>query len=186
MKKIWLILCLLSFICPAFAKTDNIAEIEVDVEAENSVEAKENAMQEAQRKGFLQVASKFTKQENVEQLNNLSDDEIAKFVQSVGVKNEKAGGTKYKALLTVEINDALLKDYMAENEMIDVKQSELLVIPVYRGEYGGPIELWENSNEWRKSWLSKGLIKFGVLQVRTMDSRFEQIYELDGETDETI
>ena len=181
MKKIGLVLCFLSIIGTAFAKSDNIAKIDVDVDAENSVEAKETAMKEAQRKGFLQIASQYTEEKNVELLNQLSDDEISKFVQSVGVENEKAGGTKYKALLSVEINDDLLKDYMAENDMIDVKESELLVIPVYRGEYGGRIELWEGSNDWRRSWLSKGLIKFGVLQVRTIDSRFEQIEELDGE-----
>ena len=162
MKRIFLILCLLALSYTAFAKSENTAQIEVDTEAENSVLAKDKAMIEAQRKGFLEVASHLTSEQNVETLNQMSDDEIAKFVQSVGVANEKAGGTKYKALLTVEINDDLLKDYMAENEMIDVKASELLVIPVYKPSYGGYIELWERSNEWRRSWLSKGLIKIGV------------------------
>ena len=40
MKKIWLVLCFLSIIGTAFAKSDNIAKIEVDTDAENSVEKK--------------------------------------------------------------------------------------------------------------------------------------------------
>lgn len=181
MKKILLLLLFLGLSIPVFAKSDYTAQIEVDVDAKDSVEAKDKAMIEAQRKGFSEVASGLTDEENVKLLNQLSDDEIAKFVQSVSVSNEKSGGTKYKALLTVEINEELLKEYMAENDMIDVKASELLVIPVYRSEYGGRVELWENSNDWRRNWLSKGLIKFGVLQVRTIDSHFEQINELNGE-----
>ena len=181
MKKILLLLLFLGLSTAVFAKSDYTAQVEVDVDAKDSVEAKDKAMIEAQRKGFSEVASGLTDEENVKLLNQLSDDEIAKFVQSVSVSNEKAGGTKYKALLTVEINEELLKEYMAENDMIDVKASELLVIPVYRSEYGGRVELWENSNEWRRNWLSKGLIKFGILQVRTIDSHFEQINELNGE-----
>lgn len=181
MKKILSFLLFLILSTAASAKSDNSAQIEVDVDAQNSVEAKDKAMIEAQRKGFLEVASRLTEEKNIEILTQLSDDEISKFVKSVGVANEKSGGTKYKALLTVEINEDLLKDYMAENDMIDVKASELLVIPVYRPEYGGRIELWENSNEWRRNWLSKGLIKFGVLQVHTADSRFEQIENLNAE-----
>ena len=181
MKKIFLILCFWILSFSAYAKAENTAQIEVDMEAENSVAAKDKAMIEAQRKGFLEVASRLTNEQNVENLNKLNDNEIAKFVQSVGVANEKAGGTKYKALLTVEINEDLLKDYMAENEMIDLKASELLVIPVYKPNYGAGLELWERSNEWRKNWLSKGLIKFGVLQVRTLDSRFEQIDDLTAD-----
>lgn len=181
MKKfLWFLFCM-SFGSLAFAGSDYTARIEVDVEAEDSVKAKDKAMIEAQRKGFIEIASKLTDEKNIELLNELDDDEIAKFVQSVGVSDEKSGGTKYKALLTVEINEDLLKDYMAENEMIDVKASELLIIPVFRPEFGARTELWERSNEWRQSWLSKGLIKFGALQVRTIDSRFEQIDELNGE-----
>ena len=181
MKKFLLVLCFWALSFSAYAKAQNTAQIEIDVEAENSVAAKDKAMTEAQRKGFLEIASHLTAEQNLETLNKMSDDEIAKFVQSVGVADEKAGGTKYKALLTVEINEDLLKDYMAENDMIDVKASELLVIPVYKPYYNGSLELWERSNKWRENWLSKGLIKFGVLQVRTLDSRFEQIDELTAE-----
>ena len=139
MKKILLLLLFLGLSTAVFAKSDYTAQIEVDVDAKDSVEAKDKAMIEAQRKGFSEVASGLTDEENVKLLNQLSDDEIAKFVQSVSVSNEKSGGTKYKALLTVEINEELLKEYMAENDMIDVKASELLVIPVYRSEYGGRV-----------------------------------------------
>ena len=117
---------------PAWAKVSYEAQIPVEVEAENSVKAKDKAMLEAQRQGFLNVAGQLTSAANVENLKNLSDDEILHFVQAVSVADEKAGGTKYKAVLTVQINEPLLKDYLAENNMIETEKTNLLVIPVYK------------------------------------------------------
>lgn len=165
----------------AEAKVSFDAKIPVDVEAENSVTAREKAMKEAQRLGFLEVANRLVKDDKAEQLQNLSDDEILHFVQAVSVADEKAGGTKYKALLTVQINEPLLKDYLAENEMIETDTTNLLVIPVYReNAYSSPL-LWESNNLWRSNWLSKGLIKFGTMQVQTSDARFQDIADLTAE-----
>lgn len=181
MKKLLIIAVCFLFCFNSWAKSDFSAQIEADVDAQNSVEAKEKAMIEAQRKGFLEVASRMTEAENVEKLNELTDDEIAHFVRSVSVANEKAGGTKYKALLTVDINNELLKEYLAENEMIEADTSELAVVPVYRPEQHSEILLWERANDWRNSWLSKGLIKFGLMQVRTVANQFEDIEGFDAQ-----
>lgn len=181
MKKIvvWVIAVLMAF--PAWAKVSFEAQVPVDVEAENSVKAKDKAMQEAQRQGFLEVAGQLTSAENVETLKNLSDDEILHFVQAVSVADEKAGGTKYKAVLTVQINEPLLKDYLAENSMIEAETTNLLVIPVYKEMPRTAPQLWENTNAWRANWRSKGLIKFGTMEVQTADARFQDISDLTAE-----
>lgn len=181
MKKIvvWVMAMLLAF--PALAKVSFEAQIPVEVEAENSVKAKDKAMQEAQRQGFLDVANQLTSAENVESLKSLSDDEILHFVQSVSVADEKAGGTKYKAVLTVQINEPLLKDYLAENGMIEAETINLLVIPVYKTAPRTAPLLWENANAWRMNWRSKGLIKFGTMEVQTADARFEDLENLTAE-----
>lgn len=204
MKKIFLIL-LLSLECnfAAYAKVSYEVLVPVNVEAENSVVAKEQAMTEAQRKAFLEVAGKLTSAENVEKLATLEDGSVQHFIQSVAVANEKAGGTKYIADLTVAINEPLLKDYLAENDMIKLSAEELLIIPVFRRSAQGYPLLWEEDNLWRQSWLAKGLIKFGTMQIRTIneqyryaiedlsaenalympDGIYKQITQTDGETD---
>lgn len=182
MKKtvVWVIAMLMAF--PALAKVSFEAQIPVEVEAENSVKAKDKAMQEAQRQGFLEVAGRLlTVPENIENLKSLSDDEILHFIQAVSVADEKAGGTKYKAVLTVQINEPLLKDYLAENNMIDAETTSLLVIPVYKEMPRTAPQLWENTNAWRTSWRSKGLIKFGTMEVQTADARFQDIENLSAE-----
>lgn len=164
-----LVVLLMTFWCTAgFAKSDFEVQVPVDVEAENSVAAKDKAMIEAQRTAFLQSAVKLAGEQNSEQLEQLSDSEILYFIQSVGVDDEKSGGTKYKALLTVDVNENLLKEYLAENNMIQPEISELLVIPVYKAQtFGAPL-LWEAENAWRDAWKSKGLIKFGAMNVQTI------------------
>ncbi|MBP1531915.1 MAG: hypothetical protein ILA52_00240 [Alphaproteobacteria bacterium] len=173
-------ICFWSF--AAQAKIEYTVSVPVDVDADNSVQAKDMAMIEAQRKAFLEVAGKLTAAENVEKLNELSDDAIMYFVRSVGVENEKAGGTKYKADLAVEINEQLLKDYMAENEMITADGKEFTVVPVFRAMPNAEPVLWGEDNVWRQKWVSKGLIKFGVMQIRTIkDSNMWQMPDLNAE-----
>lgn len=178
MKKIFLI-CLfcLIFGFSAQAKVNYKVLVPVDVEAENSVAAKDKAMLEAQRKAFLEVAGKLTSAENVEKLNTLEDGSVQHFVQSIGVANEKAGGTKYIADLTITVNERLLKDYLAENDMIKSEPEELLVIPVFRRSLQGYPLLWEEDNLWCQSWRAKGLVKFGAMQMRTINEQYRYAIE---------
>lgn len=180
MKK--LLVMLLCVLCsyPALAKTEFFATIPVDVEAQDSVQAKDKAMLEAERQAFLEVAGKLTSEENVQKLSELSDDELSYFVQSVSVDNEKAGGTKYKADLTVQLNEPLLRDYLTENDMIKSEISEMVVVPIYKPLQSYAL-LWEENNEWRQQWLSKGLIKFGSQQLRAINDRYRQIDGLNGQ-----
>ena len=181
MKKLFLILTLCAVCLPAYAKIDYVVEIPVNKEAENSVAAKEEALTEAQRQAFLEVAGKLVSEKDVEQLNTLSDDSIQYFIQSVGVKNEKAGGVKYVADLSVQINEQLLKEYLAENDMIKMEAEELLVIPVFKADAESYPLLWEEANLWRRYWRSKGLIKFGAINMRTMGDDFRAIWELNAD-----
>lgn len=178
MKRFWFLLFLcVSFIKIADAKMEYAATISVDIEAENSVVAKEQAMKNAQRQAFLEVAGKLVSEEDVEKLAKLSDEELVHFVKSVGVENEKAGGNKYIADLTVQINEQLLKDYLVENEMLKSEVTDILVIPVFKAQNDKYPLLWEESNSWRRSWDAKGLIKFGTMQIKTV---YDSMREIDN------
>lgn len=181
--RIFYMLLFWSFLAyPAMAKTDYAITVPIETEAEDSVAAKEKAMADAQRQAFLTAAAKLTTAENVQKLNEFADDTIVRFVQSISVDNEKAGGNKYVADLTVQINENLLRDYLLENEMIDAKTKDLLVIPVFKSYNESRPVLWENSNFWRRSWRDKGRIKFGTLQMVTIGEHFRSINELDADT----
>lgn len=179
MRKIFLALLIsLIYGTAALAKIKYEVLIPVETEAENSVVAKDKAMLEAQRKAFLEVAGQLTSAENVEKLNTLEDGSIQHFIQSVGVANEKSGGQKYMADLTVAVNEQLLKDYLAENDMINTDAEELLVVPVFRRIPQSYPLLWEEDNLWLQNWRSKGLVKFGTMQMRTINEQYR--YEIDN------
>lgn len=181
MKYFWLLFTGLLLSLPAWAKIEYSVTVPVDVEAQNSVEAKDMAMLEAQRKAFLQTAGQLTNEENVQKLNELTDDAIAYFVQSVGVSDEKAGGTKYIANLTVQIKEDLLKDYLAENEMIQSDNIELIVVPVFQDRPDGYPLLWEENNEWLRYWRNKGQIKFGTMNMRALNDNYRNIDGLNAQ-----
>lgn len=181
MKYCYLLLIGLFISTNAWAKIGYEVTVPVDVEAENSVAAKDKAMLQAQRQAFLQTAGQLTSEENVQKLNELSDDAILHFVEAVSVADEKAGGTKYIANLTVQINEQLLKDYMAENEMIKADAQRLLVIPIFKQSPRSYPLLWEEDNIWRRSWRSKGEIKFGVMLLTTVGEHYRNIDGLSAE-----
>ena len=77
----------------------------------------------------------------------------------------------------MEINESLLKEYLAENEMIKTEAEELLVIPVFRRSPQGYPLLWEEDNLWRQNWHAKGLVKFGTMQMRTVGEEYRYAIE---------
>lgn len=153
------------------AEVSFTASIKAMAEAQNAAKAKEIAMSEAQRNAFLQVSGRLTSDENVQELNKLTDEQLLHFIREVSVISEKNGSTTYQADLNITINAALLKQYMQENEMLNTKSlaTEMLIIPLYESESGKKL-LWEDENIWRQAWLDKGLIKSGQINIRVLPS----------------
>ena len=143
-------LCLLVFLwmlginpsmTEAFAEVSFEAGVSVEKEAENSAVAKDEAMKDAYRQAFLNVAERLTTKENVEKLNELKDEQLIHFIQETDVVAEKSSGNSYRADLNIKINGELLKAYMLENEMIDPGDGEL--IQRYRIDVEEWLEKWE-------------------------------------------
>ncbi len=175
MKKVLLLLVLLLVLTfNAMAEVSFEAGVSVEKEAENSALAKEEALKEAYRNAFLNVAERLTTKENVEKLNELKDEQLIHFVQETDVVAEKSTGNIYRADLNIKINGELLKAYMLENEMIEVvaAPADILIIPTYADtQYNGSV-LFEDGNVWRQILLSKGHIKAGSLNFEVIADNF--------------
>jgi len=162
----------LSYAFNVMAEVSFDAGVSVEKEAENAVVAKEDALKEAYRKAFLNVAERLTTKENLLKLSELTDDQILLFVTETDVISEKNIGNTYRADLNIKINGDLLKEYMLENEMIEVVSApaDILLIPTYADmEYSGNV-LFEDGNVWRKLLLSKGHIKAGKLNFEVIEN----------------
>lgn len=131
-----------------------VAEVSIDITAEDAASAREKGMKEAYRKAFLTVAGKSTDSEGLARLSNLTDDQLVNFIQEAEVVSEKASNVRYIATLKVRINNNLLKTYMEEQGINYVIRtaSNIIVVPVFREFSGDSPLLWESRNEWRKAW----------------------------------
>jgi len=173
MKKFVLFfVCVLLTVFDVKAEVSFDAGVSVEKEAENSAVAKDEALKDAYRQAFLNVAERLTTKENVEKLKELSDEQILLFITETNVVAEKSAGNSYMADLNIKIDGDLLKQYMLENEMIEVVSApaDILLIPTYADmEYRGNV-LFEDGNVWRDLLLSKGHIKAGQLNFEVIEN----------------
>lgn len=141
------------------------ADVNAGAEAENAAKARIEAMTKANRDAFLDVAGRLTTLQNVEKLNQLTDDQLLHFIQEVSVISENQTSTSYNASLKIKINGPLLTQYMQENDMLKIVSapSRVLIVPTYGDTEFYDRVLWEDGNIWRAAWLDKGLIKSGAL-----------------------
>lgn len=157
----------LLFAFGAYAEVSFEAGVSVEKEAENAAVAKDEALKEAYREAFLNVAGRLTTKENVEKLAELKDEELIHFIKETDVIAEKNTKNGYMADLNIKIDESLLKAYMLENNMIEIvaAPSDILLIPVFSDtQYQGNV-LFEDGNVWRDVLLSKGHIKAGNLMM---------------------
>ena len=170
MKFFTLMFTLLLMCSPVKAEISFDAKIKAEAEAENAALAKEAAMTKANREAFLQVAERLTAKANVEELGKLTDEQLLHFIQEVSVMSEVSSPKAYKADLSIRINGALLKQYMQENDMLEVVSApqKILIVPIFSDmEYQDKV-LWEDGNVWRTTWLEKGLIKSGQFDFEVL------------------
>lgn len=150
-----------------FAEVSFEAGVSVSKEAENAAVAKDEALKDAYREAFLNVAGRLTTSDNVEKLAELKDEELIHFIKETDVIAEKNTKNGYMADLNIKIDGELLKSYMLENNMIEIvaASADILLIPVFADtQYRGNV-LFEDGNIWRDVLLSKGHIKAGNLMM---------------------
>ena len=175
MKKITFIIllvtCHLSFVTLSAKAADNtfIADIYVDISANNATIAKQNAMNEANKRGLITVVKRITTDDAVSKFDALTPEQIINFIKEVDVDDEKTSNTRYIANLKVNINEDLLKIYMKEQNMPFIKDTprDVLVIPIMRKEPHTEPLLFVDDNLWLQAWNSK-TIKDGKTSFHTI------------------
>ena len=172
MKKLFVFcFCCIFLVFESFAEVSFEVGVSVEKEAENSAQAKDEAIKDAYRDAFLKVAARLTDKTNVDKLNTLTDEQLIHFIKETNVVAEKSGGNVYIADLNIKIDGDLLKQYMLENQMMEIvsEPAEILLIPTYADtQYNGKV-LFEDGNIWREILLSKGIIKAGNLTIKVIE-----------------
>ena len=139
------------------SKMFSAGNIQIDVTAENASVAREQAMQEGQKKALMVVMERITPVYAAEQLPELVPDDILNFVQDISVSNEKTSAVRYMATLDVRFNPDAVRELLRQNNLPYVRTSgkPLLILPLYKRSASATPVLWEEENAWLRSWVNR-------------------------------
>lgn len=127
-------------------------DVKVDVTAESAVQARDQAILEAQAKGLRQVMQEVAAPGAT--LPEVSGQEAQNYVRSLQVTDERRSNVRYIATMTIQYNPAAVRMLL---DRADVRYSEtprtpVLVVPLWQASPDNPPILWEDPNPWRQTW----------------------------------
>lgn len=142
---------------PIDMKMFSASGIQVDVTAKNAAAAREQAMQDGQKRALMVVMERITPSYVVEQLPELVPDDILNFVQDISVLNEKTSSVRYMATLEVRFNPDAVRELLRQNGLPYVRTSgkPLLILPVYKRSVSASPVLWAEDNAWLRAWINR-------------------------------
>ena len=142
---------------PIDTKMFSASGIQVDVTAGNAAAAREQAMQDGQKRALMVVMERITPSYVVDQLPELVPDDILNFVQDISVLNEKTSSVRYMATLEVRFNPDAVRELLRQNGLPYVRTSgkPLLILPVYKRSVSASPVLWAEDNAWLRAWVNR-------------------------------
>jgi len=152
-----------------------VENIEVDVTADNAVEAREKAFEEAQIKGYEELARRFLSEEELENHEVPDIAVIAPLVRDFEVTNEKLSMVRYKGIYKIRYSKNAFDKPDPGNVFGGAamnRTGELLVLPFY--DMNGQTFLWQINpffDAWRRAEKNNALGKIIVPQGSPDDIR---------------
>lgn len=126
--------------------------VNVDVEGENTLVAKDEALIEGQHKALAELLRRITPESYWEKLPTFDDVTTQKFVRAFQVQSEKTTPTRYIATLSVRFDPGAIRGVL-KNRGIPYKTTaakRAVLVPVLGA--GAGAQLWDDANGWRRAW----------------------------------
>lgn len=140
-----------------------VEDIEVDVTADNAVEAQRQAFEEAQIKGYEALANRFLSEEEMAAFESPDINTVSSFVNDFEVTNEKLSAVRYKGTYTIRFSKNTFNkpdiDGLYGNTAMS-QTGETLIVPFF--ETSGRYFLWQVNpflNAWARARSNKVLGK---------------------------
>lgn len=144
-----------------------VSDVVVDERASSEVEAKRIGVLQAKRDAFRAVVDRLTEPGNggpvfdpatgtvvpAAPVAETPDDERLEFmIRDMSFKDEKFGGGRYLATLTIRFNPEEINRYLQRSGMAYIGSGSPLavILPVYRDGTGD--RLWSDGNPWLDAW----------------------------------
>jgi len=129
--------------------------VAVDVTAKTAAAARVKALAQGEREAFRRLIERLTLRSSAHLLPRIGDEELATYVKSFDVAQEKTSAVRYLATLNYRFQAEevrrLLNDYGLP--FAETPSKPVLVLPVYQA--AGALMLWDDPNPWRDAWMAR-------------------------------
>jgi len=132
-----------------------VADMQVDERAADEVSAKKNGIAKAQRIALRVVLDRMTLQVDHDNLPPLDDPTVSRLVRDYAIAQEKFGGGRYLARLTVRFRAKEVRKFLrgAGVSFAETVSPIVIVLPVFQA--GGGVALWDDPNPWFDAWSNR-------------------------------
>ena len=157
-------LCVFAAIWFVLGATQSIADVQnlytvesvpVDERAADELTAKSQGIEKAQQEALQGLIEKITLRDNYDQLPEVDQKTVQQTIRDYAVANEKFGGGRYLATLTVRFKRATVRALLTQNkvQIAETVSRPVVVLPVYRA--AGSVLLWDDPNPWFSAWANR-------------------------------
>lgn len=143
-----------------------VENVIVDVTADNALQAREKAFEEAQVKAFGELSGRMLPEGEKAGFTPPAVSEISPMILDYEVTNEKLSSKRYIGTYTFRFGEQAVTRYFDARGMRDYKVAEtlpLLVLPFM--DQDGRTMLWSPYNLWLKAWAEAGDLRSGDLPL---------------------
>ncbi|MGH1375335.1 MAG: DUF2066 domain-containing protein [Alphaproteobacteria bacterium] len=143
-----------------------VKDVVVDVTAENSVAAQEQAYVKAQSRAFRILAKRLVQEAQVQQVKTPDFETVASLVKDYETTNERVSAVRYVGTYTFRFREDAVSRYFSISGVSYTNQvsTTLLVLPVFQKD--GKNTIWSERNIWMQAWhrneVSSGLVPVEV------------------------
>ena len=133
-----------------------ISDVKVDVTAENSALAREQAFAKAQSDAFSKLASRMMLEGEIDNFTLPDTQTISTLIKDFEVTQEQLSSVRYVGTYTFRFNDKGVRNFFSGRgvKYTDVGSRPVLALPFYERDEG--TVLWSHKNEWMRAWSRAG------------------------------
>ncbi|MGH1402698.1 MAG: DUF2066 domain-containing protein [Alphaproteobacteria bacterium] len=143
-----------------------VENVKVDVTADNSVDAQEQAYAKAQGRAFRILAKRMVADGQVEAVKTPNFDTVASLVKDYEITNERISAVRYVGTYTFRFREDAVSKLLSLSGVKYTAQisKTLLVLPIFQKD--GKNSIWSEENVWMQAWgnarLSSDLVPIEV------------------------
>ncbi len=128
-----LLLCTVPAVAQKSQSPFTVANLTVEAEAANSVQAKKLATQNAETRAFRVLVSRLTDFRAAPRIPDISPEEVGRLVSDLQIRGEGVTGTSYVATFGVTFSERAINALFSRNGVIPIldRGPEILIVPVY-------------------------------------------------------